>query len=745
MCKYAIKQGTTFKYRKKIREKEDQIDEAIKQQTEIVMALKRIKTIKPTQYNVDKWNHQSKILNEMFDIRAEHSGDRFVRSLDKNKNAIYRPINEQNRGQIRCLDNEKGERITNPKGVGDILADHLSNKVFKKSDASKTREKIKKRTGGQNNRREKNKIKRFRIDEKLVAEAIKEIKPTKSTDANGISNEFIIKTKNIITKFITVIGKLSFNSGVIPECLKRIVVVPIPKKSKANKPSNVRPINLCSNIVKIWERVAKKQIEELLKDTKFFNLAQHGFRNSRSTITCLAKINHKLEELLDEGAYMVCLDFAKAFDTVDHEVLIEEMGKAGIEYTALTWMSNWILGDMFQCRIGETLSEQKEITSGCKQGSCLGPLAFIVFINSLLNRLPNNVTFCYADDLTIIIPFGKPKPNKDMGNGNKNQETTQKYLDICTNWSNETGLKFNTDKCYLITIGTRWKPVEEFRLMNKIITVPNKEEEVTVLGVKFKGGKKDFLLAAKEDAKQSGGLVYKRLNALYRPTKFRHMKELYHVYFVSKSLYGSEIMEDYTWQNGQYTKRDRWTRKLDHYYKGLFKSRPPTLNDLKKGKKKRFTENYELDAIPFMPSQICLIKTLTFVFQIISGQLEDSDITIEQMSTSKEVTSQKFTRSQSMTKLSRELGENNSKVKSIIKRHNGIIKEIMSSEKFSKITIVKPSKQKHIIKQFVSNMNSEENEIRLQISKRNYKFTKEERQRMAKWKVSGVKKHKVRL
>ena len=204
-------------------------------------------------------------------------------------------------------------------------------------------------------------------------------------------------------------------------------------------------------------------------------------------------------------------------------------------------------------------------------------------------------------------------------------------------------------------------------------------------------------------------------------------------------------MEDYTWQDGQYTKRDRWTRRLDYYYKGLFKSRPPTLNDLKKGKKKRFTENYELDAIPFMPSQICLIKTLTFVFQIISGQLEDSDITIEQMSTSKEVTSQTFTRSQSMTTLSRELGEDNSRVKTIIKRHNGIIKEIMDSEKFNKITIVKPSKQKHMIKQYVSSMDSEENEIRLQISRRNYKFTKEERQRMAKWKVSGMKKQKVRL
>ena len=181
----------------------------------------------------------------IFEIAINHNKNYYFRtndsiSLDKNKNAIYRPINEQNRGQIKCLDNEKGERITNPKGVGDILADHLSNKVFKKSNANKTKEKIKKRIGEQNRKKEQNKIKRFRIDEKSVAEAIKEIKPTKSTDANGISNEFIIKTKNILTKFITDIGKLSFDSGIIPECLKRIVVVPIPKKSKANKPSNVR-------------------------------------------------------------------------------------------------------------------------------------------------------------------------------------------------------------------------------------------------------------------------------------------------------------------------------------------------------------------------------------------------------------------------------------------------------------------------------------------------------------------------
>ena len=117
-------------------------------------------------------------------------------------------------------------------------------------------------------------------------------------------------------------------------------MVPIPKKSKANLPDKVRPINLCSNIVKVWERVAKKQVESMLKENEFFNPAQHGFRNDRSTITCITKINHKFEESINEGAYMICLDFAKAFDAVDHDVMIEEMGKAGVEHIAYRWMSN---------------------------------------------------------------------------------------------------------------------------------------------------------------------------------------------------------------------------------------------------------------------------------------------------------------------------------------------------------------------------------------------------------------------
>ena len=94
-------------------------------------------------------------------------------------------------------------------------------------------------------------------------------------------------------------------------------------------------------------------------------------------------------------------------------------------------------------------------------------------------------------------------------------------------------------------------------------------------------------------------------------------------------------MEDFTWKDGNYTKDNRWTKKLDTLYKGMFIGKLPTKKDLEKGKKKKYTNNPDLDAVPFLPSQLCLIKTLILAFQIISGHLEDSDLTLKQMTKNK--------------------------------------------------------------------------------------------------------------
>ena len=375
-------------------------------------------------------------------------------------------------------------------------------------------------------------------------------------------------------------------------------------------------------------------------------------------------------------------------------------------------------------------------------------MAFIVFINSLLDLLPKDSTFGYADDLGIIIPYGKNKNKKDQsGNDNhemntKNEKVAQKCLDICTEWSNRTGLKVNTEKCYLIGIGLRKKPNVDFKLVNEIVSTPD-NNEVTVLGLNFLRGKKDFLYSAKKAAKQSGRLVFKRLKTLYRQTKFRHIKKLYHIYFASKALYGSKIMEDCTWNEGNYTKEDRWTKKLDSLFKGMFIGKLPKKNDLEKGKKKKYTSNPDIDGIPFLPSQLCLIKTLILAFKIIGGHLEDSDLTLKQMTKSKENNTQAFTRSQSLTLLNRELSEETSKT--LIRRQNNIIREIMNSEKYGTIQHMKPVKQKHMIKQYVSEMKSEENEIRIKISKKIFRPSIEDRARAVRWKVVRLVNNKITL
>ena len=135
---------------------------------------------------------------------------------------------------------------------------------------------------------------------------------------------------------------------------------------------------------------------------------------------------------------MIGLDFSKAFDVLDHGIMIEEIKKAGFDREAFKWISNWLIGNEFQCRIKESLSEARQITSGCRQGSTLGPLLFLIFINSLLMKLPRNYTFCYADDVTLVVPYTESE--------DKNACYLQEVLDICTEWSEENKLYFNVKK-----------------------------------------------------------------------------------------------------------------------------------------------------------------------------------------------------------------------------------------------------------------------------------------------------------
>ena len=291
------------------------------------------------------------------------------------------------------------------------------------------------------------KYKDIKIDYNLIKKAIGEMTSSKSKDSNGIGKETLINIQESFIPSLVKLGNLTFKKGKVPEYLKTVHITAIPKGAKSDEASGVRPINLTSNILKIWERVVKLQIYPYLEGKEYFSTAQHGFRKNRSTSICLGKIMNVIQRNIKRGVHLVGLDFSKTFDVLDHEIMVQELKNAGFSGKAFQWISNWLVGNEFQCRIKDSLSKARKITTGCRQGSTLGPLLFLIFINSLLRKLPERMTFCYADNVMLVVPFTNAE--------NKNANLLQNMLDICTKWSNENGLKFNVKKCHRVNLGQR--------------------------------------------------------------------------------------------------------------------------------------------------------------------------------------------------------------------------------------------------------------------------------------------------
>ena len=270
-----------------------------------------------------------------------------------------------------------------------------------------------------------------------MRDAIKEIKSSKSQDSSGVSKEIIKNVQNSIIPSLTKLVNLSLEANKVPACQKMVQIKGIPKGSGSDKPSGIRPINLTSNLLKMWESVIKQQIFPYLEENDYFSNAQHGFRKGRSTQTCLTGIMTVIQRNISRGVYMITLDFSKAFNVLKHNILLEEVNRAGIKGDAFKWVGDWLTGNDFQCRVKTQLSKAHNITSGCRQGSTLGPGLFFIFINSLLKALPTECTYCYADDITLIIPYSAKRE--------QNEDRLQTMLDECTRWSERTGLEFNVN------------------------------------------------------------------------------------------------------------------------------------------------------------------------------------------------------------------------------------------------------------------------------------------------------------
>ena len=253
----------------------------------------------------------------------------------------------------------------------------------------------------------------------------------------------------MIAEPLSVIYLRSINSSKLPSQWLTADITPIFKKGVSSDPSNYRPVSLTSVCCKVLESIINDNLIKYLKDHSIISKTQHGFLKRRSTCSQLLECVSDWSRALDEGfpSDVIYIDFAKAFDSVSHPKLLHKLKAYGIRGILHNWFSSFLSNRSQRVKIEEYYSGYTEVLSGVPQGSVLGPLLFLIFINDLELVLPHVKMKLFADDVKIYSTLKVPYEADSL--------TIQSSLNELQSWALCWQLKVSEPKCNVLHIGNK--------------------------------------------------------------------------------------------------------------------------------------------------------------------------------------------------------------------------------------------------------------------------------------------------
>jgi len=283
------------------------------------------------------------------------------------------------------------------------------------------------------------------IDSIMVREYLERLPVMYSYGPDYVPNAILKFCSDSLAEPLTRLFLMSLNSGIFPREWKRSFIFPVYKKGPRNEISNYRGIAKLSAIPKLFEHIITDQISNILRS--YLSNAQHGFIKGRSTMTNLLHFSNFVISGYTKGHQtdVIFMDFTKAFDSVHHQLLLTKLKQMGIDSFFLKWLASYLTERVQFALFNDEISEPIKVTSGVPQGSHLGPILFLLYIDDLPMAIKHSEILLYADDAKIFKMMDSPEAVSQL----------QQDIDNITHWCKNYRLALNVSKCNVMSFSRK--------------------------------------------------------------------------------------------------------------------------------------------------------------------------------------------------------------------------------------------------------------------------------------------------
>ena len=427
----------------------------------LTLEINKARHLRDKFHKIRKWEQYKHWRNKVVLLINKEKKNYYKKAIEKNQTTgqVWKYLNELNsKKQLSPPSNIQYEntKTTSSNEIADLFNKYfteLPDKLLKNIPV------VNHKIDTQHSKKIMSKSPQFKIStisETEVYKTLVGLNVNKAAGIDSIGPRILKLSAPVITESVTHVINLSVKTNQFPECFKCAKVTPIFKNGAKDDPCNYRPISILPTISKIFEKHVAKLLYSYLNNNSLLHKEQSGFRKSHSCQTALVKITDMWLKEMNDGNLtgVVFLDFKKAFDLVDHTILISKLKLFNFHTHAIEWIISYLNNRTQHVCIGSSKSSLAMVKTGVPQGSVLGPLLFLLFINDLPLTVKNSHIDLFADDTTLHISGSSLETIQIKLN-----EDIRRIVEWCIN--NNMLLNENKTKCMLFTTAQKLSHMEQ--------------------------------------------------------------------------------------------------------------------------------------------------------------------------------------------------------------------------------------------------------------------------------------------